>query len=359
MIGRYARSDNAQGVLQVFTTLVPYGLLWWLSMYRGLTAWYVLPICVPLLILFTLRIFALMHECGHRSLFRSARLNRRIGFVLGVMSGMPQYVWARHHDFHHTHNGNWQVYRGPYATLSVEEYAALSNAQQRFYRHKCSVAAAPLAGFIYLILNPRLTWIRGTIGLWAHLVKGKLACPDRSVRQLAAGYRTRYWKNSREYRAMFWNNLALLGAWAIMCWYCGAGLFLLVYVLSVSVAGGLGIVLFTVQHNFDHAYATDSANWDYDTGAIKGTSFLILPAWLNWFTANIGYHHIHHLSSGIPCYRLAACHAEYRELFSDVARVKLSGVCPSMKCILWDMRAHRIITLAEYLGRPPIPAQGQ
>jgi omega-6 fatty acid desaturase (delta-12 desaturase) len=349
MIGRYGRSDNAQGVHQVLTTLVPYVFLWWLSVSFGRTAWYVLLVSVPLLILFTLRVFALMHECGHRSLFRSVRLNRWTGFLLGVLSGMPQYVWAQHHNYHHAHNGNWERYRGPYATLSVDEYAALSSSQQRFYRYKCSVAASPLAGFIYLILNPRLTWIKGTIGLWAHLVKGKLARPDLSLRELAASYQTRFWKNSREYRAMLWNNLVLLGAWAIMCWYCGAGLFFLVYVLSVSVAGGLGIVLFTVQHNFEHAYATDCANWDYDIGAIEGTSFLILPAWLNWFTANIGYHHIHHLSSSIPSYRLVACHKEYQHLFPDVARVKLSEVCGAMKCILWDIRAHRIITLAEYL----------
>jgi len=349
MIGRYSRSDNAQGVLELLMTLVPYVLLWWLSLSVERTSRYVLVASVPLLILFTLRIFALMHECGHRSLFRSVWLNRWIGFLLGVLSGMPQYVWAQHHNYHHAHNGNWERYRGPYATLSVDEYAALSGSQQRFYRHKCSIAAAPLAGFIYLIFNPRLTWLKGTVGLLAHLFKGKLARPDLSLRELAASYKTRFWKNSREYRAMLWNNLVLLSAWTIMSWYCGAGLFFLVYVLTVSVAGGLGIVLFTVQHNFEHAYATDCANWDYDTGAIKGTSFLVLPAWLNWFTANIGYHHIHHLSSSIPSYRLVACHEEYQHLFPDVARVKLSEVSGAMKCILWDIRAHRIITLAEYL----------
>ena len=157
MIGRYGRSDNAQGIHQVLITLVPYAFLWWLSGTFGRTSWYVLPLCVPLLILFTLRVFALMHECGHRSLFRSVWLNRWTGFVLGVLSGMPQYVWAQHHNYHHANNGNWERYRGPYATLSVDEYAALNSAQQRFYRHKCSIAASPLAGFIYLILNPRLT----------------------------------------------------------------------------------------------------------------------------------------------------------------------------------------------------------
>jgi acyl-lipid omega-6 desaturase (Delta-12 desaturase) len=349
MIGRYARSENWQGMIQVLTTLVPYVLLWWLAVTFGRSSHWVVVAAVPLLILFSLRIFSLMHECGHRSLFRSVWVNRWTGFLLGVLSAMPQYVWAQHHNYHHAHNGNWERYRGPYATLSVDEYAALNASQQRFYRYKCSTAAAPLAGLIYLVINPRLTWIRGTIGLWVHILAGKIGRSGLSVRELAASYQSRYWKNSKEYRHMMWNNLALLSIWAVMCWCYGPVLFFTVYLLSVSIAGGLGIVLFTVQHNFEHAYASECEGWDYDTGAIEGTSFLVLPGWLNWFTANIGYHHIHHLSSSIPSYRLVACHAEYQHLFPDVVRVKLSEVCGAMKCILWDIRAHRIITLKEYL----------
>lgn len=349
MIGRYAKSDNTQGTLQVLTTLVPYVLLWWLAMTFARNSYWVGVATVILLVLFTLRIFSLMHECGHRSLFRSLWLNRWTGFLLGVLSAMPQYVWAQHHNYHHAHNGNWDRYRGPYATLSVDEYAALSTAKQRFYRCKCSIAAAPLAGLIYLIVNPRLTWIRGTVGLGAHIISAKMGGSDLSVPELAASYQTRYWKNFKEYRHMLWNNLALLSIWAAMCWFYGAALFFTVYLLSVSIAGGLGIVLFTVQHNFEHAYATGGERWDYDTGAIEGTSFLVLPGWLNWFTANIGYHHIHHLSSSIPSYRLVACHNEYQHLFPDVVRVTLSGVSGAMKCILWDIRSDRIITLAEYL----------
>ena len=87
-----------------------------------------------LISLFTLRVFALMHECGHGSLFRTQPLNRAFGFLLGVVSGMPQYVWSQHHNYHHANNGNWEKYRGPYTTLSVDEYAAMTDAQQRMYR---------------------------------------------------------------------------------------------------------------------------------------------------------------------------------------------------------------------------------
>jgi omega-6 fatty acid desaturase (delta-12 desaturase) len=106
--------------------------------------------------------------------------------------------------------------------------------------------------------------------------------------------------------------------------------------------------LFTVQHNFEHAYATDTADWDYDRAAIEGTSFLILPRWLGWCTANIAYHHIHHLSAKIPNYALAACHNEYAHLFTRVKRVKLFEVPSALKCLLWDEQAQRIISVAAF-----------
>ena len=353
MVGRYARSDDIKGSTQVFTTLIPLALLWWAAVWSaGLSAWLAV-IPALLIILFTVRVFGLMHECGHGSLFRSRWLNRAAGFLLGVVSGMPQYVWAQHHHYHHTHNGNWDRYRGPYTTLSVDEYTALSRGQQRMYRSKCSVVAAPLAGFVYLIFNPRFTWMKGSTGLLVHMARRKLAQPRVPLRAHAASYRTRYWASQREYRHMLWNNLVLLGIWGLMCWACGTARFFSIYLLSVSIAGGVGIVLFTVQHNFEHSYASGNADWDLDTGAIEGTSFLVLPGWLNWFTVNIGYHHVHHLAPGIPNYRLVECHDEYQHLFPRVTRLRLTQVLGALRCILWDTRAQRIISVAEYLQLRP------
>jgi omega-6 fatty acid desaturase (delta-12 desaturase) len=175
-----------------------------------------------------------------------------------------------------------------------------------------------------------------------------VAQPRVSLRCHAATYQTRYWKTVREYRHMSWNNVALLSVWTLMCWWCGTVLFFAIYLSTVSVAGGLGIVLFTVQHNFKHSYATSTEHWDHDMGAIRGTSFLMLPGVLNWFTANIGYHHIHHLVPGIPNYRLAECHKDFEQLFSDVTRLRLSRVLGAWRRILWDTRAHRIVSVAEY-----------
>jgi len=348
MIDRYGHSNNLKGFAQVLTTLLPLALLWWAAL-MGTHAFVWLTVAVlPLITLFTLRVFALMHECGHGSLFRSRRLNRTAGFLFGVISGMPQYVWSQHHNYHHAHNGNWEKYRGPYATRSVDEFAAMSIGQQRMYRSKCSAIAAPLAGFIYLTFMPRFTWIKGSLSFLAHVARSKVTQPATLLKDHVASFKTPYWKSAKEYRHMFWNNVVLLGIWTLMCLGFGATAFFTIYLITLSLAGGAGIVLFTVQHNFRHAHATDSKRWDYDVGAINGTSFLILPRWLNWFTANIGYHHIHHISAKIPNYSLVSCHNEHEHLFQDVTRVELSQVYDTLKYILWDTRAERIISIAEY-----------
>jgi len=275
---------------------------------------------------------------------------------------MPQYVWSQHHNYHHLHNGNWDKYRGPLSTLSVEEYAALSGGKQRLYRHARHVALAPLGGFVYLIFNPRYNWLKGCVGLLRHTLRAKLAQPHIPISTHAAGFKTRYWESAKEFWHMTGNNLVLLAVWLALCMAVGVGSFSAIYLISLSLAGGAGIVLFTVQHNFEHAYAADSARWDCDRGSMKGTSYLVLPAWLNWFTANIGYHHIHHLSAAIPNYGLVRCHDEYRHLFDDVSRLRLSQVHASLKCILWDRKAQRIISVAEYRRQcavsPPLARGG-
>jgi len=355
MVGRYGKSDDWRGLAQIVTTFAPLALLWWAAVRLAAISPGLAILPLPFIILLLVRAFGLMHECGHGSLFRSRSLNRAFGFLLGVVSGMPQYVWSQHHNYHHAHNGDWEKYRGPYATLSVDEYAALTPARQRAYRCKCSVLAAPLAGFIYLIFTPRYTWLKGSIDLAIHTLKRKLSEPGTSLRVHAASHHSRFWKSSREYRSMLWNNVALLSAWVAMSAMCGTARFFAIYLVTLSIAGGAGIVLFTVQHNFKHSYASDSSHWNIDTGTIKGTTYLVLPRWLNWCTVNIGYHHVHHLSASIPNYHLAECHKEYEHLFSPVTRLHLHEVLGALKYILWDRDAQRIISVDEYLQRTRAP----
>jgi len=348
IVNQYARSDDVRGLAQVLVTLTLLALLWW-SAVRSVNISLLLTfVGISLISLFSLRVFVLMHECGHGSLFRTQRLNRAFGFLLGVITGMPQYVWSQHHSYHHAHNGDWEKYRGPYATPTIDEYAKMTNWQQRVYRGKCSMTLAPLVGFIYLIFNPRFTWFKGSIELVSHIVRNKVAQPRLPIVTCAASFEPKYWKSRMQYWHMFWNNVILLSIWLAMCLTIGTVRFVGIYVASLSLAGAMGFMLFAVQHNFEHSYASDTQHWDYESGVIEGTSFLVLPRWLNWFTANIGYHHIHHLSPGIPNYHLVGCHNEYRHLFTDVTRVKLSQVPRSLKYILWDKRSQRIISILEY-----------
>lgn len=351
MIDRHVRPDNRRGLSMVLTTLLPIvALLALLLPAAGVPGAVSAALVLPTS-LFLLRAFVLMHECGHGSLFRSRRLNTGFGFVLGVLTGMPQYVWSQHHQYHHATNGNWQRYAGPMAIIAAHDYVALSLPKQRRYRHARSLWLAPLAGFLYLIVNPRLNWSKGSLQLLRHLAVRKLAQPGVALRAHARGFETTCWASSQEYWHMFWNNAVLLALWAGLAWMIGPLLFLGYYVASLSLAGGAGIVIFTVQHNFEQAYASGDVGWDYHRGALEGSSFLLLPAWLNWFTADIAYHHVHHLSARIPSYCLSSCHDEYAPMFAGVRRIRLAQIPQALRCILWDTLAQRIVSVADYQQR--------
>ena len=356
IIARHVRPENIKGWALVVTTLLPLAALWYGAVLSAGVSYWLTAGVVVLMSLFLLRVFVLMHECGHGSLFRTARINRVFGFIFGVVAGMPQYVWSRHHRHHHSTNGNWARYRGPLNIIPIEEYAAMTAPQQRRFRNARNIWLVPFAGFIYLIFNPRFTWLKGSVSLLRHIIAGKIARPEVSAKTHALDFRTPYWSSDREYWHMFWNSVVVIALWGLMAWMVGPLLFLVCYTVSVSLAGGAGILLFTVQHNFEHSYASHDAGWDSNVAAIEGTSFLVLPRWLNWFTANIAYHHIHHLSSRIPNYCLVACHDEHQHLFTSVTRITLAGIPRAFRCILWDTRAHRITSVAEYLQQMALPA---
>ena len=339
LIEKYARPDDGIGTLQAVTTLLSLAALW--VVVAQASEWPTLVAATLAMSLVLLRSFSLMHDCGHGSLFRTRRLNQVVGFLFGVVTGMPQYVWAQHHNYHHANNGNWFRYRGPLSILSVDEFAALSRRQQRLYPMVRTIWLAPVAGLMYLIVNPRVNWFRGTVALLAHQA-------STVMRKSAAPFKPRYWKTPAEFWHMTANNIVLLGLWAAVSAWIGAWNFFPVYLISVSLAGGLGIVLFTVQHNFEHSYAAGDHDWDYDTAAIEGTSYLALPGWLNWVTADIGYHHVHHISARIPNYRLAACHAENKHLFTTVKQLTLGEVKQSLRYLLWDPASRRIISIDQY-----------
>ena len=348
VINRHARPDNHKGFILVLTTLMPLAALWYCAFLSTKFSLWLTAAVVPLMALFQLRVFVLMHECGHRSLFRSARLNRIFGFVFGVVTGMPQFVWSAHHQFHHSTNGNWARYQGPLSVIATDEYAAMNTRQQRRYRNARNIWRTPHAGFFYLIFSPRYLLLRGLVDLLRHVIDVCRTQPGLSMHAAAATFKTPHWASAQEFRHLLWTSLALFCLWGVMAWLVGPLLFLVCYVISTSIAGWAGILIFTVQHNFEHSYASGDAGWNYNDAAIEGTSFLVLPRWLNWFTANIGYHHIHHLSARIPTYCLVACHNEYQALFTGVKRIRLAQIPRALKYILWDTTARHLVSVAEY-----------
>lgn len=351
IIARHVRPSDFRAALLVLSTLLPLAALWYGTVLsQPVSLWLTAGIVLPMS-LFLLRAFVLMHECGHGSLFRSARLNRFFGFVFGVVTGMPQFVWSAHHQFHHSTNGNWARYQGPLSIIPALEYAAMNGVQQRRYRNARNIWRAPHAGFFYLVFSPRYLLLRGMRDLLRHVVGARRAQPGLSLRAAVASFTTPHWASAQEFRHLFWTSVALFCAWVLMAWLVGPLLFFVCYAASTSLAGWAGILIFTVQHNFEHSYASGDTGWNYNDAAMDGTSFLVLPRWLNWFTANIGYHHIHHLSARIPSYRLAECHDENRALFAGVKRIGLAQIPHALKYILWDTAAHRLISVAEFEAR--------
>jgi omega-6 fatty acid desaturase (delta-12 desaturase) len=368
LLDRHCALSDRAGWLQSMVTILPLAAIWgaiWVctSLSGGATATWAVAL-TALMSLFLLRVFVLMHECGHDSLFHSASLNRAFGFAFGVLAGMPQPVWSRNHQYHHSTNGNWDRYRGPLNVIQVDEYRRLSAPDQRRYCWLRSVWLAPLGGFLYLIVSPRLNWIRASVQLMRliarHLVRRlgqPRAAPTRteapdSVAALLAGFKTPYCASLQDYLHMLGNNVALLSLWVAMAWAIGPLLFFACYFGAVSLAGAGAIVLFSVQHNFEHAYASMEKNWNRDQGVMEGTSFLQLPPWLNWFTANIAFHHIHHLCARVPNYRLAECHRQHQHLFTTVHRLRLAQIPTSLRFILWDSHAQRLISVAEMRAIP-------
>jgi len=341
IVDRYATPSNRRGSLQLLSVFAPIAGLWIAIRQASHGSMWIVAAATLCLSLFLLRGFVLMHDCGHHSLFRSKSLNRLAGFLLGVLAGMPQQVWAENHRFHHVTNGNWTRYRGPLNVARVSDYLAMNAGERRRYRYSRDILLSPIAGCLYFLVNPRITWLRASVQLLRH----RLARTGRQ--ESLARVPLSNCASLAHYRYMTWNNLFLLAASGLMAWAVGPWLFLGCYVVSGSLAGAYGIVLFTVQHNFEHSYASADEGWDRDEAALRGTSFLILPRWLNWLTADAAYHHVHHLCASVPNYRLAACHKEHELLFSGVRRVRLFEIPAALKHILWDLTARRLVSVAE------------
>lgn len=289
-------------------------------------AYWVSLLLAPPAAAFLMRLFMIQHDCGHRSFFRSARLNDMLGSVIGVLTLTPHGYWRKAHNIHHATSGHLEKRGiGDISLLTVREYLGLPKWRRlayRFYRH-------PL---VFLGIGP----------LYVFVVKYRLPLDLlRKHRDMIPG--------------VVATNLAIAAVATGLGLWIGFAEVIMVHAPIILLSAVAGVWLFYVQHQFETTYWRAAGEWDFHEAAVHGSSFYDLPQPLRWLTADIGIHHIHHLSSRIPNYRLAECLRENPEM-RNVGRLTLRGSLDCLRLALWDEEAGRLIGFRALSKSLPAPA---
>jgi omega-6 fatty acid desaturase (delta-12 desaturase) len=312
IVEKYQKASAGKASWQVINTLVPYALLWLVMYYTVQVSWW---LTVSLAILsgaFLVRAFIIFHDCGHGSFFKSRRANNLWGFICGLLTFTPFYHWRWEHSLHHATSGDLDRRGvGDLWTMTVQEYLESSRGKRFAYR----LARNP---FILFVLAP----------LYVFLVRHRI--PKANA-------------NRRERRSVYWMNLAILAMASVMVAIFGLKNYLIIQFTALMVAGAAGFWLFYVQHQFEGVYWERRNDWDYAAAALQGSSFYKLPRVLQWFSGNIGFHHIHHLSPRIPNYNLERCHRA-NVLFQSVKPITLLSSFKSLTVRLWDEQRRRLVS---------------
>ena len=316
----YARPHVGRGLRDIATSLVPYlALLVGMYFLLGVSYWLVLALSVPAAG-FLVRTYILFHDCAHGSFLPWSRANEWLGATCGLLVFTPFQRWRHQHAIHHATSGDLgRRGVGDVPTLTVAEYAALPWDRRLGYR---------------LFRNPIVMFGLGPI--WAMILAPRII--SRSERL-------------RIRRSVWGTNLVLAAVIGVFCWLLGWENFLLIEMPSALLAGSAGVWLFYVQHQFEDAYWQDSELWSYDDAALRGSSYLRLPKVLQFFSGNIGLHHVHHLSTRIPNYNLQRAHDAYPAF----KKVPTLSFWDGMRCVrlkLWDEDRGRLVTFREAGARP-------
>ncbi len=311
----YAKPHLGRSLLDLATSVLPY-LALSVAMYEALKVSYllVLVIAVPTAG-FLVRTFVLFHDCSHGSFLSSRRANLWLGTVLGLFVYSPFLRWRHDHAIHHATSGDLDRRGGgDVRTLTVTEYQALDPRARLGYRlFRNPLVMFGIGPIVALLVGPRIV--------------AKSARPR--MRQSVLG-----------------TNLALAVLVAALCWLVGWRDYLLLQAPTLLLAGSAGIWLFYVQHQFEDAYWESAETWTYADAALRGSSYLKLPKLLQFFSGNIGLHHVHHLSARIPNYNLQRAHDE-NAIFHEVPTLSLGDGLRAVRLKLWDEKDRRMVTFAE------------
>jgi len=308
-------------VTQLLTSAIPFAALWY-AMLRSLeyNYWLTLALAVPTAG-FLIRLFIIQHDCGHGNFFKSRRARDWVGRVIGTLLLTPYDYWRKTHAYHHAHSGDLDFRGfGDVDTITVREYYELTRSQRlqyRIYRH-------PLVLF-------------GVGPAYQFLVKHRF--PTDAPRE---------WKQA--WRSVWWTNVAIAAIVAVMWLTIGIGPFLMVQLPVTLIGSTLGVWMFYVQHQFEETYWHWHDGWDYYDASLLGSSYLVLPAPLQWITGNIGVHHVHHMSARIPNYKLQQAHDENEE-FQVVTKVRFRDTLKLINLSLWDEENQELIRFKDLKRR--------
>lgn len=310
-VAKFEKPSFGRAVWQMVNTLGPYTLLWVAMYFTVSYSWW---LTVPLAILtagFVVRAFIIFHDCGHGSFFASRKANSIVGYITGMLTFTPYYQWRWEHAIHHATNGDLDRRSvGDVWTMTVREYLEASKGKRLAYR---------------LTRNPFVLFVLAPVFLFFILQR----FPAKKA-------------SARERHSVHWMNLGILLMAIGMSSIYGWKNYLILQAIVMGVASTAGVWLFYVQHQFEDTYWEKSENWDFTTAALQGSSFYKLPKILQWFSGNIGYHHIHHLSSRIPNYNLERCH-KADPLFQSVKPLTLWKSLRSVNFRLWDEEERKLV----------------
>lgn len=313
----FAKPVVSRSIFELAVTAVPFLLLWgaiWAAVAVGY--WLGLLLAFPAGGLL-LRLFVIQHDCGHGSLFRRRATNDWVGRTLSVLTLTPYDFWRRSHSLHHATSGNLgKRGTGDVDTLTVAEYQDRTPGQRFLYR---------------LYRNPLILFTVGPAYLFL------------LHQRLPVGFMKRGW---RPWLSTIGTNAAIATVAALVIWQIGFVQFLAVHLPITIVAATAGVWLFYVQHQFEDTVWEDDAEWSFHEAALHGSSNYDLPLILRWFTGNIGIHHVHHLSSRIPFYRLPEVLRSHPEL-AGVSRLTLGQSLATVRLGLWDERKRRLLPFSE------------